>query len=143
MGNGQLSDEEFTEKLRKAHIFEHRITRTDLSWNGHLRESRMRAVCERIGASGYAGHPRGLGDLYGAMSRNLSHYVAEDARLMISMFAKGIGVGIAYADELRGWQRDDASVVHYADNSIEVEHVARDGGRKRVTEKSPSGDACF
>lgn len=142
MHYGEIGPTEFAEKLAGAWAGQ-KITLADLMAWGRLSEERMRAVCEKIGAAGYAGHPRRLGDLSGAMSRHVQHVVAEDARVLVSVFAQGVSVGIAYADEQRGWTRDDASVTHYADNSIEVDHVARDGGRRRVTEKAPSGDACF
>lgn len=44
-------------------------------------------------------------------------------------------------ETLPGWQ--NGRRFHYADNSIEVEQVARDGRTRRVMEVAPHGDLCF
>lgn len=142
---GPVSDEEFERKLKGRE----RITRADLlDRSTAFNPRRVRAVAERIGAQGYAGHRRDITDLYWfGIKRNFEaefdQRIDRDAFDVVAGFALGASAGCQVADDQRGWERDPASVVHYMDNSVEVEYVAGDGGRKRVTEVPPHGDACF
>jgi len=47
-----------------------------------------------------------------------------------------------YLSEVKpGWQ--EVERIHYADNSVAVVEVSRDGVRRERTVVGPSGDACF